>query len=185
MKNGILDGTRIDSLLEFGRVVHAEMNALMDAAMRGVAIRGATLYCTTFPCHNCARHLLAAGVRRVVYIEPYPKSLASKLYKPVIRIDERSDDSSAGLSFESFVGVAPRRFIPLFDLGAFKRKDANGFVKHWKRADAEPRFEQLFADHETREQLFVIELQVALKTAGIVANLESGGAAETGPKGAD
>jgi deoxycytidylate deaminase len=177
-KNGILKGTRVDSLIEFGRVVHAEMNALMDAAMRGVAVKGTTLYCTTFPCHNCARHLLAAGVRRVVYIEPYPKSLASELYKPVIRVDDkRLQESLPGLSFESFVGIAPQRFIPLFDLGVIKRKETNGFVRRWERSSAEPRFEQLFAAHETREQLFVVELESALLAAGIDVVFEDEGEA--------
>lgn len=172
-KKGALDGTRVDSLIEFGRVVHAEMNALMDAALRGIAVKGSTLYCTTFPCHNCARHLLAAGVRRVVYIEPYPKSLAVKLYGPTIKVDERSDSSSSELVFESFVGVAPRRFIPLFELGTTKRKDTNGFVRPWQRATASSRFEQLFADHESREQLFVIELEEALQRVGVNVSLDS------------
>jgi deoxycytidylate deaminase len=175
-KNGVLDGTRVDSLIEFGRVVHAEMNALMDAALRGVAVKGSTLYCTTFPCHNCARHILAAGVRRVVYIEPYPKSLAVKLYRPTIKVDERSDCSMSELVFESFVGVAPRRFIPLFELANTKRKDPNGFVRPWQRTTASPRFEQLFADHESREQLFVIELEEALRKVGVKVSLESNGA---------
>lgn len=175
-KNGVLDGTRVDSLTEFGRVVHAEMNALMDAALRGVSVRGATLYCTTFPCHNCARHILAAGVRRVVYIEPYPKSLAVKLYGPTIKVDERSECPTSELVFESFVGVAPRRFIPLFELANTKRKDSNGFVRSWKREEASPRFEQLFADHESREQLFVIELEEALQKVGVKVSLESNGA---------
>ena len=50
----VLKPTRVTSILEFGRIVHAEMNALMDAARRGVSVKGATLYCTTFPCHMCA-----------------------------------------------------------------------------------------------------------------------------------
>ncbi|HEY5959446.1 MAG TPA: deaminase, partial [Polyangiaceae bacterium] len=175
-KNGALDGTRVDSLIEFGRVVHAEMNALMDAALRGVAVKGSTLYCTTFPCHNCARHILAAGVRRVVYIEPYPKSLAVKLYEPTIKVDEQSDCAMSELVFESFVGVAPRRFIPLFELAHTKRKDPKGFVRSWQRETASPRFEQLFADHETREQLFVIELEEVLQKVGVKVSLESNGA---------
>ncbi|MBI3222504.1 MAG: deoxycytidylate deaminase, partial [Nitrosomonadales bacterium] len=54
-KKNILKGTRVMNLLEFGRSVHAEMAALMSAARLGISVRGATLYCTTFPCHMCAR----------------------------------------------------------------------------------------------------------------------------------
>lgn len=60
-KPSVLKGTQITSLLEFGRMVHAEMAALMDAARLGTSIEGATMYCTTFPCHMCARHIVAAG----------------------------------------------------------------------------------------------------------------------------
>ena len=44
---------------------HAEMEALLSCARSGVSTRGATLYSTTFPCHNCAKHIIAAGVARV------------------------------------------------------------------------------------------------------------------------
>ncbi|MEJ7655371.1 MAG: deaminase [Chloroflexia bacterium] len=46
--------------------MHAEMSALLDAGRRGVPVQGATLYTTTFPCHNCARHIVGAGIDRVV-----------------------------------------------------------------------------------------------------------------------
>jgi deoxycytidylate deaminase len=61
-----LHGTAVASLLEFGRIVHPEMAAICDAAMRGVRVQGATLYCTTFPCHMCARLIMAAVICRVV-----------------------------------------------------------------------------------------------------------------------
>jgi deoxycytidylate deaminase len=44
------------------------MSALLDADRRGVAVQGATLHTTTFPCHNCARHIVGAGIDRVVFI---------------------------------------------------------------------------------------------------------------------
>jgi deoxycytidylate deaminase len=78
--DGILRDTQVAGLLEFGRPVHAEMAALMDAARRGIEVRGCTLYTTTFPCHICARHIIASGVGRVVYIEPYPKSATKDLW---------------------------------------------------------------------------------------------------------
>jgi cytidine deaminase len=117
--------TAVAGLLEFGRIVHAEMAAICDAAMRGVSIKGGTLYCTTFPCHMCARHLIAAGLTRVVYIEPYPKSRAKKLYKRAIQVDLDSAADQDAVKFEAFVGIAPTRFFDLFEM--VSRKDSQGY----------------------------------------------------------
>lgn len=115
-------------ITEFGRAVHAEMDALLDAARRGVSVRECTLYTTTFPCHNCARHIIAAGIRRVVFIEPYPKSKAELLHEDSIAIAQ----SEAGdhVDFQPFVGVSPRRYLKLFDAEARKTQG------HLARADA-------------------------------------------------
>lgn len=121
-----LAGTAIANLLEFGRMVHAEMAAICDAGLRGVCVRGATLYCTTFPCHMCARLLIAVGIRRVVYIDPYPKSRAKRLYKRAIRVDQDRDADDDAVNFDAFVGIAPSRFIELFEMG--KRKDGQGYA---------------------------------------------------------
>lgn len=66
----LVAGSEIDDLIEFVRAVHAEMAAITDAARRGIAVAGGVLYVTTFPCHHCARHIVAAGIRRVVYARP-------------------------------------------------------------------------------------------------------------------
>ncbi|HEX2885642.1 deaminase, partial [Vineibacter terrae] len=117
--------TRAANIIEFGRMVHAEMNALMDTARRGVSTDGSWLYCTTFPCHMCARHILSAGVERVIYIEPYPKSLAKELYKDEISVDGDPSSKNA-VRFEAFVGVAPRRYIHAFDMEMMpKRKNSD------------------------------------------------------------
>lgn len=121
-----LAGTMVTRLLEFGRIVHAEMAAICDAALRGISIRNATLYCTTFPCHMCARHIIAAGIKRVVYIEPYPKSRAKKLYKRSIQVDHDREADENALKFEAFVGVASTRFLDLFEM--VSRKDRNDFA---------------------------------------------------------
>jgi len=120
-----LDGTAVASLLEFGRIVHAEMATICDAAMRGVSVRGGTLYCTTFPCHMCARHIMAAGIARVVYIEPYPKSRAKRLYKRAIQVDLDREADDDAVKFEAFVGIAPSRFLDLFEM--VTRKDSEGY----------------------------------------------------------
>lgn len=123
-----LNGSRVTSILEFGRIVHAEMSAIMDAARRGIPLQGATLYCTTFPCHMCARHIIAAGIKRVVFIEPYPKSMAKDLYPKTIVLDEEGDKSES-VYFESFSGIAPSKYIDLFKMK--KRKNKNGTIVNW------------------------------------------------------
>lgn len=121
-----LASTAVASLLEFGRIVHAEMAAVCDAAMRGVSVRDSTLYCTTFPCHMCARHIIAAGITRVVYIEPYPKSRAKKLYKRAIQVDRDREADDDAVRFDAFVGIAPTRFIDLFEM--VPRKNGQGYA---------------------------------------------------------
>jgi cytidine deaminase len=129
---------QVMSVIEFGRCVHAEMAAIVDAARRGAAVDGATLFSTTFPCHECARHIVAAGIRRVVYVEPYPKSLVNELYPDSIQVDADSH-SGTHVDFEPFVGVAPRRYLDLFSLGEMDRKDKMGRIQEWDRAIAMPR----------------------------------------------
>jgi cytidine deaminase len=108
-----LHGTRLLDLIEFHRANHAETAALLDAARRGVSVQGCTLYCTTFPCHNCARHIIAAGIQRVVYIEPYPKSKAQDFYTKAFTLDSQDKEHVRLLPF---VGVGPRRYRDLFSM---------------------------------------------------------------------
>jgi deoxycytidylate deaminase len=77
-------------ITEYGRAVHAEMDALLTCARSGVSPTGAILYTTTFPCHNCTRHIVAAGIERVIYIEPYAKSRAEELHDDAILVEEKA-----------------------------------------------------------------------------------------------
>ena len=134
----IMSGTRSMNAIEFGRAVHAEMAAITDAARRGVNLAGTVLYTTTFPCHNCARHIIATGIRRVVYIEPYPKSLALELHSESLSLEPPPADGeewreelqplAAGadprVKCSPFVGVSPRLYIQLFSMT--RRKDDSG-----------------------------------------------------------
>lgn len=137
IKKKHMDNTRIMSVIEFGRCVHAEMAALMDAARRGTSVNESILFSTTFPCHECARHIVAAGIRKVYYIEPYPKSLVNELYPDSIRIE--GDECGDFVGFVPFVGVAPRRYQDVFKLGDSDRKDLLGHVRDWNPAVASPR----------------------------------------------
>jgi cytidine deaminase len=135
--SAILKGTRAASIIEFGRMVHAEMSALTSAARLGIAVKDATLYCTTFPCHMCARHIVAAGLKSVVYVEPYPKSMAEELYEGAIDVDHRGTTDPKVVRFRPFVGIAPTRYIEFFTMD--KRKDERGQALRWIPAGAMPR----------------------------------------------
>lgn len=131
-----LEGAMVNDLLEFGRVIHAEMNAICDASRFGRATTGATLYCTTFPCHMCSRHIVAAGISRVVYLEPYHKSLARELYPDSIAFDDGVDRPSGKVTFSSYAGVTPIAFQTVFQKR--RRKDSSGRAIDWIPESASP-----------------------------------------------
>jgi cytidine deaminase len=125
------------SITEYGRMVHAEMAAITDAARRGVSVAGARLFCTTFPCHNCAKHIVASGIREVIYIEPYPKSRVAALFSDSIALDRPPTQDQ--VAFSAFVGFAPTRFSDLFQMP--ERVDDRKHILKWEaiRAQATPR----------------------------------------------
>lgn len=146
-----LQKSRIRDLTEFGRVVHAEMDALLSCARIGISVREGTLYSTTFPCHNCAKHIISAGISRVVYIEPYPKSKAAEFHGDSIEVgfDAISDSShTSKVRFEPFVGVGPRVFFDLFStqLGSgynVARRNGEGKSLDWQPQEGKLRLQML------------------------------------------
>lgn len=73
------------------RTVHAEMNALVQAAKRGQSVDGASAYVTNMPCTNCAKALIAAGIKRVVVFSDYHKTLAIDFFaKAGVVIDKHA-----------------------------------------------------------------------------------------------
>ena len=68
---------------ELCRGLHAEQNAIIQAAYHGVSIRGAHLYCTNLPCIICAKMLINAGVRRIIYLEGYSDTLTREMLDEV------------------------------------------------------------------------------------------------------
>lgn len=99
-------------ITEYGRAVHAEIEALLSCLRTGVSVREGTLYSTTFPCHNCAKHIVAAGIKRVVFVEPYPKSQAIGLFHDsiVLGTEDTKRAEDPRVVFQPFVGVAARRW---------------------------------------------------------------------------
>lgn len=63
------------------RTLHAEQNAIIQAAMHGIAIKGATAYVTHFPCTLCAKMLINVGVWRVVYLHDYANGRGDEFFK--------------------------------------------------------------------------------------------------------
>jgi deoxycytidylate deaminase len=154
-KKGPLKGTPILGLLEFGRAVHAEMAAIVYAADRGVSIHGATMFATTFPCHLCARHIVAAGLQRVVYIEPYPKSQAEELYKDSLVVDP-SSAVDRKVTFEPFVGIAPSLYMWMFKNS--DRKSTSGDIVKWSVSAGNPKLKRFVASYILIEDRVLGEL---------------------------
>jgi dCMP deaminase len=66
---------------ELCRGLHAEQNAIVQAAYHGVPIKGALVYCTHLPCSICIKMIINAGIEQVLYLEGYPDDLAASLIK--------------------------------------------------------------------------------------------------------
>lgn len=142
----LLAGARAAAVLEFTRCLHAEQAAIVNAARQGLATEGASLYTTTFPCHECAKFIVGAGVREVVYVEPFPKSLVRQLYRDLI--DTRpplplaSSNGTGGLGpgervpFHPFVGFSPRRYGEVFVAG---QRRVDGGLADFDPGTAHPR----------------------------------------------
>ncbi|WP_131809462.1 deaminase [Mycolicibacter sinensis] len=128
--------SRVTDLLEFGRILHAEMALICTAARRGTPLDGATMYSTTYPCHQCARLIIGSGIDRVVYIDPYPKSLVPRMYG-----EEVSDgtETNGKVAFVAFAGVAPRLFPNVFAMVGRKRDPVTGEYLPWVPKLAQPR----------------------------------------------
>jgi deoxycytidylate deaminase len=103
--------SRLLSLIEFGRVVHAEMSAITHAARNGTAIANSVLYTTAFPCHMCMRLIIAAGITRVVYVDPYPKSLAFEMYSDSVDV---GNGNATKVATEPYRGTSLRIYADLF-----------------------------------------------------------------------
>jgi cytidine deaminase len=161
-----IDGTRLANLTEFGRPVHAEMAALLDGARRGVGIGGHRLFSTTFPCHNCARHIIDAGITEVVYREPYEKSLASELHRDALVVDPEQEVKDR-LVIRRFVGVGPPRYLDLF--AKPRRKDKAGNKVEWNEAAASPRLIRTETAYLTNEEDFLDEARDALMNLKLAA----------------
>ena len=148
-----IESSEIGQITEYGRMVHAEMNAIADAARLGRSIDGASMYVTTFPCHNCAKHIIASGIGRVVFIEPYTKSRTDLLYGYAL-----GDVQGAGgkVVFQHFTGIAPGRFLDIFQKRGRLEKGRR-VVQEYYEGRCEPRIGGGEINHIENEALVLNE----------------------------
>ena len=91
-KLGVQSGTRAEVCF----AIHAEQNAIIQAAKLGISIDGATLYCTHQPCSVCTRMIINAGIRRVVYENGYPDDFSLDLFRQAGIPLEKFDPETGG-----------------------------------------------------------------------------------------
>lgn len=145
----------VANLIEFSRSVHAEMEAIVSVARSGNGSTiGSTLYTTTFPCHSCARHIVAAGISKVFYVEPYSKSLALDLHSDSISLHE---DAADKVQFLQYAGFAPRTSLRLFSSAGRDRKRDGKYVTVL-RQNAGPIFASPLDSYTTSENLIIQQL---------------------------
>lgn len=141
--------SKIKDLLEFSRSVHAEMHAIITGSqLTGDEMVGGKLFCTTYPCHNCARHIIVAGIKEVYYIEPYVKSMCLHLHNDAITDDENNEDKVRVLMFD---GVAPNKYLNFFTKFA-ERKDKKGNVIKPGLHEVKPKMAKTFQALSTLEE---------------------------------
>jgi cytidine deaminase len=122
------------------------------------------MYVTTFPCHLCARHIVAAGISNVIYIEPYAKSLAAELYPDSICVDGEGKKGKQ-VPFAPFVGISPRQYMDLF--ANDRRKNADGSIIAFSAKTALPKYSQESPVYLENEIRAVRELHQIMKDKGL------------------
>lgn len=166
----LIEESELGSLTEFHRTVHAEMQAIISATRSGVSTKGGSIFVTTFPCHNCAKHIVSAGILNVIFVEPYPKSLAERLHQDALTVVEDGSQVIDKVSVRPFLGIGPRRFNDLFSMklssGTDVKRKAGFVAKSFIRQTAPMRFLSPIspADIErSAEKLFLEEFKEKLK----------------------
>lgn len=119
----IIKKSDFKNIIEYSRSIHAEMHAIIiGSQMTNSKMVGGNLYCTTYPCHNCARHIILAGIKNIYYIEPYKKSLGMTLHHDALTEDESEKNKVRILPYD---GVSPDKYLNFFSMKD-ERKEKNG-----------------------------------------------------------
>lgn len=146
----IMADTKAKSIIEYSRAIHAEMDSIMALARNpNLSSVDKIMYCTTFPCHNCARHIVAAGIKKVIYIEPYEKSLALDLHNDAIT--KSDNDNNEKVIFCNFEGVSPSRYESFFKMS--RERKEGGRRKNYEITNSphvDPIYLDSYISYETR-----------------------------------
>ena len=130
------------------------MHAIIQGAITtGDKLLNSKLFCTTYPCHNCARHIVAAGIKEVYYIEPYVKSLCLTLHDD--SMTER-DDSKGKVKILIFDGISPNRYLSFFT--NFAERKSNGKLIKKNLKTAKPKLSKSLQALSTLEEQAVLVL---------------------------
>ncbi len=152
----VIKNVKLKNLIEFSRSIHAEMHAIILASqLAGERVRNGKLFCTTYSCHSCARHIVAAGIKEVYYIEPYRKSLAIKLHGDSISESESETDKVRLLPYD---GVAPTKYLKLFRMEPDSRKK-DGKMPQSDPKLSRPRFDKSLEAFPALEAIVVDNLK--------------------------
>ena len=155
-KEILRNSSKLKGLIEFSRAIHAEMHAILNAGKTaGMRLEEGKIFVTTYPCHSCARHIVAAGIKEVYYIEPYRKSLAVKLHGDAISEQEIDKTKVRILAYD---GVAPSRYLTLFKVPQNSRKK-NGKLITIALKESSPRVEKSMEALPALEALVVASLR--------------------------
>lgn len=127
------------------RSVHAEQNVISQAALHGTSLKGATIYCTTAPCAQCARMLVNSGIKRYVCFINYPNVEARNLFKKAgVKFEIHSEPSfSTELIGEQVLAISEKVFRQAGFFTGFKKVDKSFYekiiqnVRYIDREDAE------------------------------------------------
>lgn len=170
---------KLRGLIEFSRAIHAEMHAVLTALrQKGDRVRGGKIFVTTYPCHGCARHLVAAGIKEIYFIEPYKKSLAVKLHGDALTESEQAVDKVRLIPYD---GVAPTRYLSLFKMRRDSRK-RHGRVIRVAADRATPKLEKSLEALPALEGLVIESLR---RRSLIEVNVNSSASPSHGPPGHD
>lgn len=127
----VLHDSSIKLLIEFSRSVHAEMHAILNAGLLNIGskLRNSTLFCTTYPCHNCVRHIIASGITKLYYIEPYTKSKGIDLHSDSITDDtiiENQEEKEKKVQILMFEGISPKKYLSFFNKDRSRKDKVSG-----------------------------------------------------------
>lgn len=184
----IIENSDFKDATEYCRAVHAEMEAILSVCRnsQGSTI-GSSMFVTTMPCHNCAKHIICAGVKEVIYIEPYPKSLAEELHSDALMLSSvNTNCPTEKVLFIPYRGAAPNRFHTFFVMDG-ERKDKSGRIKNRSKEDQAnfPKFgkhlEKRARGNKNPDNITLKEMVNAVEIHDLVNNIgNTGGEGEDG-----